>query len=89
MTEVIRPDRAPGPPGLLGTTPAPGLPEAAWLRAHGGPDHAAAEAAMDRLRATAARVLREHLGDDGKCTRCRLPWPCDSACLAESALGAG
>jgi hypothetical protein len=49
----------------------------------------ATAAAMDRLRATAARTLSEHVGRDGTCTRCRLPWPCDLAYLAGRAPGAG
>jgi hypothetical protein len=46
-------------------------------------------AAMDRLRATAIRTLREHVNHYGICARCGLAWPCDRAQLAESALGAG
>jgi hypothetical protein len=54
-----------------------------------GPGPAEAAAAMDRLRATAARALSEHVSNDGTCARSHLPWSCDPAHLAESALGAG
>jgi hypothetical protein len=81
------------PPGLLGTA-RPGtqvlrLTAAAVPHAPSGPGPAEAAAAMDRLRATAARTLSEHLNHDGACARCHLSWPCDHAHLAASALGAG
>jgi hypothetical protein len=80
------------PPGLL-RAPWPGAqaqqPAPAVLHAPPGSGPAEAAAAMDRLRATAARALSEHISNDGTCARCHLPWPCDPAHLAESALGAG
>jgi hypothetical protein len=44
-----------------------------------GPDSAEAGAAMDRLRATAACRLREHVDNGGTCARCHLIWPCETA----------
>jgi hypothetical protein len=93
MAEVLCGERSSRPPGL---TPAPG-PAARLLRlsapalppAGPGPGPAAAAAAMGRLRATAARTLREHLNAGGTCACCRNAWPCDAAHLAASALGAG
>jgi hypothetical protein len=91
MAEVLCGERSSRPPGL---TPAPG-PAARLLRLSApalppaGPGPAAAAAAMGRLRATAARTLREHLNAGGTCACCRNAWPCDAAHLAASALGAG
>jgi hypothetical protein len=45
--------------------------------------------AMDRHRATAVQTLREHVSRYGIGARCGLPWRCDHAQLAGSALGAG
>jgi hypothetical protein len=93
MVEVICGERASSPPGL----PRAARPGARALRltafalthAPAGPGPAGAAAAMDRLRATAARTLRDHVNDGGICTSCHLAWPCDPAHLASSALGAG
>jgi hypothetical protein len=90
MVEVICGERASSPPGL----PRSARPRALALRLTAsalpaGPGLAAAAAAMDRLRATAARTLREHINDGGTCARCQLAWPCGPAHLASSALGAG
>ena len=93
MAEVKCGERASGPPGL----PRSARPRALALRltasavpyAPPGPGPAAAAAAMDRLRATAARTLREHISKNGTCARCQLAWPCGPAHLASSALGAG
>jgi hypothetical protein len=93
MAEVLCGERPSRPPGL---TPVPG-PAARVLRlsapalppALASPGLAEAAAAMDRLRATAARTLREHLNARGTCAGCRRAWPCDAAHLAASALGAG
>jgi hypothetical protein len=80
------------PPRWAGRSPAqPGggpRPVSALAGPH-APASPDAAAAIDRLRATAARTLSEHVGRDGTCTRCRLPWPCDRAHLADCALGAG
>jgi hypothetical protein len=48
-----------------------------------------ADAAMDMLRATAIRTLRQHVRAGRRCALCACPWPCDPAHLAASALGAG
>ena len=90
MVEVICGERASSPPGL----PPSARPRALALRLTAsalpaGPGPAGAAAAMDRLRATAARTLRDHVNDGGICTSCHLAWPCDPAHLASSALGAG
>ena len=90
MVEVICDERASSPPGL----PRSARPRALALRLTasalpGAPGPAEAAAAMDRLRATAARTLREHINDGGTCARCQLAWPCGPAHLASSALGAG
>jgi hypothetical protein len=80
------------PPGLLrapSMSAQVGQSAPAVLLGPPGPGPAEAAAAMDRLRATAARALSEHVSNDGTCARCYLPWPCDPAHLAESALGAG
>jgi len=80
------------PPGLLRAPwPSAQAPQPAPAVSHAppGPGPAEAAAAIDRLRATAARALSEHISNDGTCARCYLPWPCDPAHLAESALGAG
>jgi hypothetical protein len=80
------------PPGLLrapSMSAQVGQPAPAVLHGPPGPGPAEAAAAMGRLRATAARALSEHVSNDGTCARCYLPWPCDPAHLAESALGAG
>lgn len=89
MIEGIRRDQAPSLPALAHTAQAPRLVGHVSPRAHAGPGPAAAEAAMDRLRATALRTLREHLSDGRRCARCHLPWPCDPASPAASALEAG
>jgi hypothetical protein len=90
MVEVICGERASSPPGL----PRSARPRAVALRLTASafpdaPGPAEAAAAMDRLRATAARTLREHINDGGICARCQLAWPCGPAHLASSALGAG
>jgi hypothetical protein len=87
MVQVICDERASSPPGL----PRSARPRALALRltASALPGPAEAAAAMDRLRATAARTLREHINDGGTCARCRLAWPCGPAHLASTALGAG
>jgi hypothetical protein len=95
MVEVICGERASSPSGLPRTARqgarAPRLAASAvpYRPAGSGPGPAEAAAAMDKLRATAARTLCEHVGDDGMCLGCHLAWPCDLARLAESALGAG
>jgi hypothetical protein len=38
------------------------------------------------LRALAARVIDEHIGDHGTCRACGGVFPCPSACLAEHNL---
>jgi hypothetical protein len=90
MAEVKCGERASSLPGLPCAArqgaQALRLTGSAWLPAPAGPARAAA--AMDKLRATAARTLREHVGDNGICLRCHLAWPCGLARLAESALGA-
>ena len=93
MVEVICGERASGPIGLPWTA-SPGarmrrLMASAVPHAPAEAAEAAAAAAMDRLRATAARTLREHVNDGGTCARCYVAWPCGPAHLAESALGAG
>jgi hypothetical protein len=60
--------------------PPPGAPGS-------GPGEA--DAAMDMLRATAIRTLRQHVRAGSRCALCACPWPCDPAPLAASALGAG
>ena len=87
MVQVICDERASSPPGL----PRSARPRALALRltASALPGPAEAAAAMDRLRATAARTLREHINDGGTCARCHLAWPCGPAHLASTALGAG
>jgi hypothetical protein len=91
MAEVICGERASLPLGLTCTV-MPGA-RALWLTisalppAPVGPGPAAA--AMDRLRATAARTLREHAGAGGICVGCHRAWPCGPAHLAASALGPG
>jgi hypothetical protein len=40
-----------------------------------------------RLSATAIDVLDKHVGDNGRCTACGTPWPCERAQLAEHNLG--
>jgi hypothetical protein len=93
MAEVICGERVSLPLGLTCTvTPAArALRQTASTLPHApaGPGPAAAAAAMDRLRATAARPLGEHVSDGGTCAGCRRAWPCDPAHLAASALGAG
>jgi len=91
MAEVICGERASLPLGLTCTvTPAArALRQTASALPHAPPGPAAAAAAMDRLRATAARTLGEHVSDGGTCAGCRRAWPCDPAHLAASALGTG
>jgi hypothetical protein len=93
MVEVICGERASGPPGLpRAARPCAGaleLTASAVPHPPAGPGPAAAAAAMDKLRATAARTLREHANNGGTCARCHLAWPCGPAHLASSALGAG
>jgi hypothetical protein len=60
--------------------PPPGAPGS-------GPGEA--DAAMDMLRATAIRSLRQHVRAGRRCALCACPWPCDPAHLAASVLGAG
>ena len=79
MVEVICGERASGPPGLP-CTARPGawalrLTASAVPHAAAGPGPEGAVAAVDRLRATAARTLREHVSNGGTCARCHLAWP--------------
>jgi hypothetical protein len=88
MTDTV--SRLPGLPRSM-ARPARALRVAAAAVSHApaSPGPAEAVAAMDRLRATAIHTLREHVSHHGTCARCGLPWPCERAYLAESALGAG
>jgi hypothetical protein len=90
MAEVICGERVSLPLGLTctGTPAARALRQTASALPDAPPGPAAAAVAMDRLRATAAPTLGEHVSDRGTCARCRA-WPCDPAHLAASALGAG
>lgn len=42
-----------------------------------------------QLRATAVRLIRMHVKDDGPCASCRLTWPCPTASQAALTLGTG
>jgi hypothetical protein len=63
--------------------PSPAAPWAPWF----DPDDAGA--AMEMLRTTAIRTLRQHVPAGRRCALCGVPWPCDPAHLAASALGSG
>jgi hypothetical protein len=39
------------------------------------------------LRATAARLINEHVNSRGHCASCGRSWPCTIACRAEFTLG--
>jgi hypothetical protein len=41
---------------------------------------------LRQLSATAIDVLDKHVGDQGRCTACGAPWPCEPAQLAEHNL---
>jgi hypothetical protein len=43
---------------------------------------------LGRFRATAAKLLYEHVNAIGHCANCHRAWPCDIACQAEFTLGA-
>jgi hypothetical protein len=77
-----RTGRLPGhrPRQLTASLRPPGAP---------GPGPGEAGAAMDTLRATAIRTLRQHVRAGRRCALCRGPWPCDPAQLAAPALAAG
>lgn len=45
-------------------------------------------AEVRHLLGTARRVIDEHVNDAGTCADCGSDWPCQRACLAESALAA-
>ena len=40
------------------------------------------------MRATAIRVLTQHISDQGRCVVCGSTWPCDRAVQAEHNLAA-
>jgi len=51
-------------------------PQVAWLDA------------LAPMRATAVRVLTQHVSGEGRCLVCGSAWPCDRAVLAEHNLAA-
>lgn len=53
------------------------------------PDPPDARAAIDTLRTTAIRTLRQHIPAGRRCAFCGNAWPCNPAHLAATALGAG
>jgi hypothetical protein len=46
-----------------------------------------ADELLTHLLATAKQAIDEHLNRNGVCRCCSAPWPCKTACLAESTLG--
>jgi hypothetical protein len=43
---------------------------------------------IERLRATATRLLGEHVNDAGLCAVCGSSWPCERVLLADTNLAA-
>ncbi len=45
------------------------------------------ELLLSGLRATAVRLINEHVNVCGRCASCGRAWPCTIACRAEFTLG--
>lgn len=80
----------PGGPAPREVRPAlPGYQTSEEADRGSGPGTGGGNAALDRLRSTAVSVLSDHVHAGSLCVCCGGLWPCESAHLAATALGAG